>query len=82
MATFEIELKNDELQDINGGGLLGAVVGYAAGVVVGGIAGVAVGIGCVATGESASMTGKAVLTVFAGGVICGTAIGACATGII
>lgn len=78
---FTTLLEEKDLQEVNGGGVAGAAVGYVAGVLVGTFACIGVGIASAAAGDSRSMTTKAIFTTFIGSIITGTVIGGCVTGV-
>ena len=81
MNRAYIQLTEDEMQKVNGGGIAGAAAGYVIGVGVGAVAAISVGITSARSGDSRKMTGRAVLTTFTSSVITCTVVGACATGV-
>lgn len=76
------ELDTYELEYLNGGGIVGAAVGYLAGLAVGTVGCAVACIDSSRSGSSGRDAAKAGLTVFVGSVVTGTVIGACATGVI
>ena len=82
METTFNELNSNETFDINGGGIVGAAVGYVVGVHVGAVGCAVACIDSVRSGSSGRDAAKAGITVFAGSVITCTVVGACATGLV
>lgn len=80
MNTFFVEVSKNELNEVNGGGVVGAIAGGLAGVMIGSYVGMAAGaITLVQTGDS----DKACNCVLAGamaGASAGAAVGLVGTG--
>lgn len=76
------ELNEKELNNVNGGGLLGALVGYVVGVYAGAVVAAGTYVACTVAGEKGSMVSKAVATSFTCTVVGSTILGGIATGLI